>query len=1372
MEKQNFNEKIYVGLDIGTDSVGYAVTDSNYRLKKFKGESMWGVHTFDPALGSQERRAFRTARRRLDRRQMRIKLLEELFATEIAKVDDRFFIRIKESSLWRDDVNVKDRHIFFNEDGYNDSHYFKQYPTVHHLIYELMNSEDSHDIRLVYLACAWLVAHRGHFLKEISKENLNIGAGFADAYEEFLELFDECGADRPWRQTDPQDILSIINMHSGITAKTKAMAELLFDGKVPKDKSSLDSVSDIKIPYSRAALIKLLCGGKISSPTDLFLENTECPEDLKSITLDCSDEDFADKLNALGEDGEILSRLRNMRDTAALIELMGEGNDCISLAKIRQYDKHKKDLKLLKRIIKSYLPEKYDEVFKHANDKVANYVAYSGNFRSLKEKHGVKGVSAKEFCEYLGKLLKNLSVSPSDAADYNAIMRDIENASFMPKQKNGDNRIIPYQLYWYELKTLLSKAEKYLPFLTAKSEGLTVSEKILSIFEFRVPYFVGPLHGVKGQKSYWIERKAAGRITPWNIEEKIDFDKTEEAFIKKLTGTCTYLPGEDVLPKDSLIYTKYCVLNEINNIAIDGVKISVELKQKIFEDLFKQYGKVSIKQLRKYLESNFGISSKTIISGIDGSIKSNVSSTKDFRRCLENGLLTEKDVENIISHSACSENKERFKRWLKKEYRQLSDDDLRYISSKSYKDFGRLSEKFLTGVYGTVRDGDGEAFTILEALWNTNDNLMQILSSKYTFCDTVDELNKSYYSCEMTLDDRLNSMYISGAVKRPIIRALDIMSDIKKVTGRAPDKIFIEMARGGEESAKGKRTLSRKETLIKLFDQVKTDDAKRLKQELIGMGEKADGKLQSEKLYLYYLQLGRSMYSGKPIDLNDLFSDKVYDVDHIYPQHFVKDDSIINNKVLVLSTENSEKGDKYPLDAKIRANMTPFWEMLHDAGLVSDEKFKRLVRKQGFTDEERWNFINRQLVETRQSTKAVATLLKEKYPETEIVYVKAGLVSEFRHEYGMHKSRLLNDLHHAKDAYLNIVVGNVYDAKFNKRWFKLTDNYSMKIDKLFKYPVINIHGTAWEGEKSIGVIKKYYSNNHAHVTRYAFCRKGGLFDQMPNDSTLGAVPRKLGLPVEKYGGYSKTKASFFVLVKYKAAKKNGAIIMPVELMFADKFLNNAEFKHEYAKRIVGEFINANVESVDFPLGKRIIKINTVLECDGIRLCVVSKSGGSRLGLLNITPFICSDSTAEYIRQIEKLTEKYAAKPDYTYDPEYGALSAEGNIALYDYYISKLQSHPFVYRPSNPVESLMKHRDDFTKLCFKNQVICLKNIHTVFIKVAAAVDLELLGESKTSAINRFSLNLVNLKKAYKSIKIVDTSASGFYEEKSSNLLELL
>ena len=71
-------DEYYVGFDIGTNSVGYAVTDKNYNLIKHGGEPMWGSHVFEAALTAQERRAFRTARRRNDRKKQRIVLVSEI----------------------------------------------------------------------------------------------------------------------------------------------------------------------------------------------------------------------------------------------------------------------------------------------------------------------------------------------------------------------------------------------------------------------------------------------------------------------------------------------------------------------------------------------------------------------------------------------------------------------------------------------------------------------------------------------------------------------------------------------------------------------------------------------------------------------------------------------------------------------------------------------------------------------------------------------------------------------------------------------------------------------------------------------------------------------------------------------------------------------------------------------------------------------------------------------------------------------------------------------------------------------------------------------------------------------------------------------
>ena len=92
----------------------------------------------------------------------------------------------------------------------------------------------------------------------------------------------------------------------------------------------------------------------------------------------------------------------------------------------------------------------------------------------------------------------------------------------------------------------------------------------------------------------------------------------------------------------------------------------------------------------------------------------------------------------------------------------------------------------------------------------------------------------------------------------------------------------------------------------------------------------------------------------------------MYDIDHIYPRHFVKDDSIDNNLVLVKKEINAHKSDGYPLADGIQKKCRVFWNELKSGGFITAEKYERLTRTFEFTEDERVSFINRQLVnETR-----------------------------------------------------------------------------------------------------------------------------------------------------------------------------------------------------------------------------------------------------------------------------------------------------------------------------------------------------------------------------------------------------------------------
>ena len=45
-----------IGLDIGTNSVGWAVNDENYKIYKYKKNNMWGVRLFDEGETAQKHR--------------------------------------------------------------------------------------------------------------------------------------------------------------------------------------------------------------------------------------------------------------------------------------------------------------------------------------------------------------------------------------------------------------------------------------------------------------------------------------------------------------------------------------------------------------------------------------------------------------------------------------------------------------------------------------------------------------------------------------------------------------------------------------------------------------------------------------------------------------------------------------------------------------------------------------------------------------------------------------------------------------------------------------------------------------------------------------------------------------------------------------------------------------------------------------------------------------------------------------------------------------------------------------------------------------------------------------------------------------------
>ena len=697
------------------------------------------------------------------------------------------------------------------------------------------------------------------------------------------------------------------------------------------------------------------------------------------------------------------------------------------------------------------------------------------------------------------------------------------------------------------------------------------------------------------------------------------------------------------------------------------------------------------------------------------------------------------------------------KRWLKKNYPNLTKDEINYISRLKYKDWGRLSKTLLCDIYSP--DKNGEAHSIIDMLRSTNMNLMQLLSTDYMFKENADAYFKEHHTCNMGIKQKLDKMYISPSTRRAVLQALKMTDEIVDIMHGAPEKIFIEVSR--EHDPERGRTLSRKNQLIELYENNGETNSE-IYDRLINTDEL---KLRGTALYLYFKQMGKCMYSGEDIDLDHLTDKSYYDIDHIYPQSKVLDDSL-ENKVLVKSILNREKTNVYPISSEIRNKMSTHWSLLKKKGFLSEKKYSRLIRATPLDEKELSAFVNRQIVETQQSTKAVATLFKEIYGEagTKIVYSKAGNVTRFRHEFDLIKCREINDLHHAKDAYLNIVVGNVFDTKFTEKFFRNIKNENYSLNHIFDYDVKG----AWIGSKtktdnpvSIQSVKANYNKNSVRYTRMPKEVKGAISKATIYPKGTGQLPIKQGLDIEKYGGYSDVKGAYFCLVEHTLKKKRVRTLEPVYIHLKEKFEKNSiEYCADYLKL-----------QEPIVVEKKIF-IESLIELDGKRYHITGRSVDV---ILAKHPYqlVLDDFSVQYIKEISEYIEKCSERKTiidhvmFKVGNRTFQINKENNIKLYEILLDKLHSAVYQKLLKNIEITVYGGKNIFENLEVYKQCVVLSNILKAFKCDRQVSDLTIINGKKTSGTITFNKNISNCNTAY----LISQSPTGLFEYKKDLLREI-
>lgn len=272
-----------------------------------------------------------------------------------------------------------------------------------------------------------------------------------------------------------------------------------------------------------------------------------------------------------------------------------------------------------------------------------------------------------------------------------------------------------------------------------------------------------------------------------------------------------------------------------------------------------------------------------------------------------------------------------------------------------------------------------------------------------------------------------------GAITNPVVRravsqTVKVVNAILREMGGPPVYINIELSR----------------EMSKTFDERRQDESRmkenmafneRIKQEIKDhFGKTNPTGMDIVKLKLWKEQDGRCPYSLESIDYTRLFEDGYVDIDHIIPYSVSFDDSY-KNKVLVMSAENRQKGNRLPLQYLQGKRRDDFvvWVGAH----IRDARKRQMLLKEKLTEEDEAGFKQRNLQDTQYLSRfllnfiwdhldfAVSVTGKKK----RVTAVNGAVTGYMRKRWGIQKIRENGDLHHAVDA---VVVGCVTDGVIRK----------------------------------------------------------------------------------------------------------------------------------------------------------------------------------------------------------------------------------------------------------------------------------------------------------------------------------------------------
>ncbi len=252
-------------------------------------------------------------------------------------------------------------------------------------------------------------------------------------------------------------------------------------------------------------------------------------------------------------------------------------------------------------------------------------------------------------------------------------------------------------------------------------------------------------------------------------------------------------------------------------------------------------------------------------------------------------------------------------------------------------------------------------------------------------------------------------------VLRAVSQTCKVINAVVRKYG-SPQAVHIELAR--EMS----RNFQDRQKMEKQYQENQAANTRAMEQIEEIKGSRATGQ-DLVKFKLFREQNEVCLYSGVKLDAARLFEPGYVDVDHIVPYSLCFDDGY-RNKVLVLASENRQKGNRLPLEYMAgNQEKTDRFITLAETCVRDYRKRQRLLKRE-LTDDDLAGFKERNLSDTQYITREVYHLLNDylkfaedtPFAKKPVRAVNGAVTDYMRKRLGLHKNRADGDLHHAMDA--------------------------------------------------------------------------------------------------------------------------------------------------------------------------------------------------------------------------------------------------------------------------------------------------------------------------------------------------------------------